>query len=81
MPTNNTTKTEFKLPVDGYATFDATSLKSLIIDRLNRTTTLTDQNFEGSNMSAMIDIIAYSYHVLLYYLKFLFLYFFLLYLF
>ena len=69
MATNNTTKTEFKLPVDAYATFDATSLKSHIIDRLNRTTTLTDQNYEGSNMSAVIDIIAYSYHTLLFYLN------------
>tara|TARA_R100000808_G_C2155553_1_gene168626 strand:- start:22426 stop:24237 length:1812 start_codon:yes stop_codon:yes gene_type:complete len=69
MANNNTTKTEFKLPTDAYATFDATSLKSHIIDRLNRTTTLTDQNYEGSNMSAVIDIIAYSYHTLLFYLN------------
>jgi hypothetical protein len=53
----------------GYAAFDALSLKQLIIDRLNAGSLYTDQNFEGSNISAIIDIIAYSYHVLLFYLN------------
>jgi hypothetical protein len=60
---------DFNLPVDGYAAFDALSLKSLIVNRLNANNVLTDQNFEGSNLSSIIDIIAYSYHVLLFYLN------------
>lgn len=61
--------TEFSLPVDAYAAFDALSLKDLIVDRLSEQNVFTDQVFEGSNMSSIIDIIAYSYHVLLFYLN------------
>lgn len=61
--------TEFNLPKDAYAAFDATSLKSLIIQRLKESNVFTDQAFEGSNLSAIIDIIAYSYHVSLFYLN------------
>ena len=63
--------TEFNLPTDAYTGFDAQSLRDLIIQRLNNDTTIsfTDQNFEGSNISALIDIIAYSYHTLLFYLN------------
>jgi len=63
--------TEFNLPTDAYTGFDAQSLRDLIIDRINNDTTInfTDQNFEGSNISALIDIISYSYHTLLFYLN------------
>ena len=63
--------TEFNLPTNAYTGFDAQSLRDLIIDRINNDTTInfTDQNFEGSNISALIDIIAYSYHTLLFYLN------------
>jgi len=61
--------TEFNLPQDAYATFDATTLKSLIIDRLSRSEIFTDQTFEGSNLNAFIDVVAYMYHVLLFYLN------------
>ena len=60
---------DFNLPVDGYAAFDALSLKSLIINRLNANNIITDQNYEGSNLSSIIDIVAYAYHVLLFYLN------------
>jgi len=60
---------DYNLPIDGYAAFDALSLKSLIINRLNANNIITDQNYEGSNLSSIIDIIAYSYHVLLFYLN------------
>jgi hypothetical protein len=60
---------EFNLPIDAYAAFDALSLKNLIIARLNANNIFTDQNYEGSNLSSIIDIIAYSYHVLLFYLN------------
>jgi hypothetical protein len=68
MATNNKYN-DFNLPIDGYAAFDALSLKNLIIKRLNSTGDYTDQRFEGSNLSSIIDIIAYSYHVLLFYLN------------
>jgi hypothetical protein len=65
--TNNFT--EFELDSNAYAAFDATSLRDLIIARLTDQNIFTDQIFEGSNISSMIDIIAYSYHVLLFYLN------------
>jgi len=60
---------DLNLSTDNYAAFDALSLKSLIIKRLNSSKIFTDQNFEGSNISAVIDIIAYAYNVLLFYLN------------
>ena len=36
---------------------------------MNEQQIFTDQNYEGSNLSALIDVIAYSYHVLIYYLN------------
>lgn len=69
--TNDTTNKflEFNLPQDAYVSFDAVSLKDYIVDRLNDNEKFTDQNFDGSNLAAIIDIIAYSYHVLLFYLN------------
>ena len=61
--------TDYKLPKDAYLTFDAQSLKQLLIDRLNENETFTDQNFEGSNFNAFIDVVSYMYHVLLFYLN------------
>ena len=60
---------DFTLEKDSYVAFDAQSLKSLIITRLNSNNFFTDQNFEGSNLSSVIDIIAYAYHVLIFYLN------------
>ena len=62
-------ESSFLLNQQGYAAFDAVSLKQLIVDRLNTNSPYTDQNFEGSNISAIVDIIAYAYHVLLFYLN------------
>ena len=61
--------TNFSLSRDGYTAFDAKSLKELIQTRLNQGGIYTDQSFEGSNMSSIIDVIAYSYHLLLFYLN------------
>lgn len=61
--------TDYSLPKNAYLSFDANSLKTLIIDRLNENETFTDQNFEGSNFSAFIDVVAYMYHVLLFQLN------------
>lgn len=61
--------TEFNLSTDSYAAFDAVSLKNLIKTRLTNNNVFTDHIFEGSNLSSIIDIIAYSYHTLLFYLN------------
>jgi hypothetical protein len=60
---------DFDLDSDAYASFDATSMRDLLIQKLTNQNIFTDQIFEGSNISSMIDIIAYSYHVLLFYLN------------
>ncbi len=57
---------EYNLPKNAYASFDAMSMKQLIIDKLNANAIFRDQNYEGSNLNSIIDIIAYMYHVLLF---------------
>jgi hypothetical protein len=54
---------------DSYVAFDATSLRDLIIQKLNKELVFTDQNFVGSNISAIIEIISYSFSTLMYYLN------------
>jgi len=61
--------TEYSLPDKAYTSFDATSLRDFIINRLTEQGTFTDQVYRGSNMSSFIDVIAYSFHTLLYYLN------------
>lgn len=60
---------DYNLPQNAYANFDAVSLKDFIVQRLNTNAVFTDQNYEGSNLAAFIDIVAVSYHVLLFYLN------------
>lgn len=64
-----TTNNNFDIPKDGYVAFDAMALRQLIIDRLNEKNVFTDQNFIGSNLASIIDIISYSYNTLIYYLN------------
>ena len=52
-----------------YLSFDASTVKQLIVDRLNEIGAFTDQNYEGSNISTIIDIVAYTFNVLMYYLN------------
>ena len=61
--------TDFDLPENSYVAFDATSLRDLIVDRLVDKGVFSDQVFAGSNISSIIDIVAYSYHVLMFYLN------------
>ena len=61
--------TEFNLPRNAYAAFDAVSMKQLIINRLKDSGLFPDVDYEGSNMSGLIDVVAYTYHVLLFYLN------------
>ena len=61
--------TDYKLSQDAYVAFDAVTLKDFIINRLEEDENFTDQIYEGSNLASIIEIIAYSYHVLLFYLN------------
>lgn len=69
MDDQNITNQEFPLSFNSYAAFDAMSLKGLMQQRLIEGGVFTDQIFEGSNFNSLLDVIAYSYHVLLFYLN------------
>lgn len=60
---------EFNLPQDAYTNFDAVSLKAFMKEQLNNGGVFTDQNYEGSNISSIVDILAYYTHVLMFYLN------------
>ena len=66
---SNTKLVQYDIPKDSYAAFDAISLRNLIIDRLNDQGTFTDQNYIGSNLASVIDIISYAYNTLIFYLN------------
>jgi hypothetical protein len=66
---NITDSSVYSIPKDGYVAFDALSLRQLIVSRLNEQKVFTDQNFIGSNLASIIDIVAYSFHTLIYYLN------------
>lgn len=59
----------YDLPKDSYVAFDAISLRNLIIKRLNDQGLITDQNYIGSNLASIIDIISYSFNSLIFYLN------------
>ena len=63
------TSNPFNLPFNAYAAFDAANLKALMIQRLTQGGVFTDQIYEGSNFNSLLDVIAYSYNVLLFYLN------------
>lgn len=60
---------EYPLPKENYAAFDAISLRNLIIQRMNDQGIFTDQNYIGSNLACIIDIVSYAYNTLIYYLN------------
>ena len=66
---SNLNLTDYELPSNAYLGFDAQSIKELIIQRLNAGEVYTDHEYEGSNFSAVIDVIAYVYHLLIFYLN------------
>jgi len=67
--TTSTDSENLNIKKDEYAAFDALALRDFINARLNQSGLFTDQNFEGSNITAINNIIAYSFHTLLYYLN------------
>ncbi len=44
-----------------YLNFDAASLKDLITNKLNEDGSYTDQLFEGSDLSVLIDVFCYFF--------------------
>ena len=60
---------EFEIPKNNYLAFDALTMKQYIRDRLNETGVFTDQNFEGSYLTTVNNIIAYTFNSLMYYLN------------
>jgi hypothetical protein len=54
---------------NSYVSFDANSINELIISRLNQNEIFTDQNYQGSNLSSLLDVISYTFSTLLYYLN------------
>ena len=60
---------EYQLPSTAYTNFDAESLRDFIVNKLSEQNVFTDQIYKGSNISSFIDVIAYSYHTLMYYLN------------
>lgn len=66
---SDVTSNPFNLPINAYAAFDAVTLKGLMQNRLTQGGVYTDQIYEGSNFNSLLDIIAYSYNVLLFYLN------------
>ena len=56
----------FPVPKDSYLAFDGLTIKEKIKQRLNQTGIFTDQNFEGSNLAALNDVVAMVFSMLLY---------------
>jgi hypothetical protein len=57
------------VPKNSYVGFDAISLRNLIIQRLNDKNIFTDQNYIGSNLASIIDIVSYAFNTLMFYLN------------
>jgi len=60
---------EFPIEKDSYLAFDALSLKQHIKDQLNEAGVFTDQNYEGSYISTIIDIVSYTFNTLMFYVN------------
>ena len=65
----NTQITGLNTNTKDYVAFEALSLRTFINNRLTETGVFTDQNYAGSNISSIVDIIAYSYNTLMFYLN------------
>jgi len=61
--------TEFNLARNAYAAFDAVSMKQLITNRIKSSGIFPDIDYEGSNINGLVDIVAYTFHVLMFYLN------------
>lgn len=66
IPTDNT---DLNIQPNEYVAFDATSLREFIRTRLTESGLFTDQYLEGSNLTAVTNIVAYSFHTFMFYLN------------
>jgi DNA-dependent RNA polymerase auxiliary subunit epsilon len=64
-----TDTTDLNINTNEYIAFDAISLREFIRTRLTESGLFTDQYLEGSNLTAITNIIAYSFHTLMFYLN------------
>jgi len=55
--------------ITSYTQFDATNIRDLVIQRLNQGGIFTEQNYQGSNLSAVIDIVSLVFSTLLFQLN------------
>ena len=66
IPTDNT---DLNIRPNEYIAFDAVSLREFIRNRLTESGLFTDQYLEGSNLTAITNIVAYSFHTFMFYLN------------
>lgn len=69
MSTTTTDNTDLNVQPNEYVAFDAVSLREFIRNRLTESGLFTDQYLEGSNLTAITNIVAYSFHTLMFYLN------------
>jgi len=69
MSTTNTDNTDLNVQPNEYVAFDAVSLREFIRNKLSESGLFTDQYLEGSNLTAITNIVAYSFHTLMFYLN------------
>lgn len=60
---------EISLPRYGYLAFDARALKAFLKQKLVENGVLTDQIYEGSNLSQIIDVFAMTFQNLIFYMN------------
>lgn len=66
---HNMASNDLQIKQNEYVAFEATSLKQLIKERLDAGGQFSDQNYEGSNLNSVLDIVAYTFHTLMFYLN------------
>lgn len=69
MSTINTDNTDLNIQPNEYVAFDAVTLRDFIRNRLTESGLFTDQYLEGSNLTAITNIVAYSFHTFMFYLN------------
>lgn len=69
MSTTTTDNTDLNIRPNEYIAFDAVSIREFIRNRLTESGLFTDQYLEGSNLTAITNIVAYSFHTLMFYLN------------
>ena len=69
MSTTYTDASALNVQPNEYIAFDAPTIRDLMRARLTQSGLFTDQYLEGSNLTAITNIIAYSFHTFMYYLN------------